>query len=134
MIYLIGLWANVLPGLLLLLLVGHLAERLQPGYGAATAVILGLGTLTLPLSTLMFSHVFTAFLGFAAFALLWHEREGPPNPWYLWWPGLALGYAGASEYPSSSSRWCSACTCSRAVTRSHRWAFSSALARSSSVG
>ncbi len=99
MIYLIGLWANVLPGLLLLLLVGHLAERLQPGYGAATAVILGLGTLTLPLSTLLFSHVFTAFLGFAAFALLWQEREGPPNPWYLWVAGLALGYAGASEYP-----------------------------------
>jgi hypothetical protein len=99
MIYLIGLWANVLPGLLLLLLVGHLAERLQPGYGAATAVILGLGTLTLPLSTLLFSHVFAAFLGFAAFALLWQEREGPPNPWYLWVAGLALGYAGASEYP-----------------------------------
>ncbi len=99
MIYLIGLWANVLPGLLLLLLVGHLAERLQPGYGAATAVILGLGTLTLPLSTLLFSHVFTAFLGFAAFALMWHERDGPPNPWYLGWPDCSLGYAGASEYP-----------------------------------
>ncbi len=99
MIYLIGLWANVLPGLLLLALVGHLAERLQPGYGAATAVILGLGTLTLPLSTLLFSHVFTAFLGFAAFALMWHERDGPPNPWYLGVAGLLMGYAGASEYP-----------------------------------
>jgi hypothetical protein len=99
MIYLIGLWANVLPGLLLLLLVGHLAERLQPGYGAATAVILGLGTMTLPLSTLLFSHVFTAFLGFAAFALIWQERDGPPNPWYLWVAGLLVGYAGASEYP-----------------------------------
>jgi hypothetical protein len=99
MIYLVGLWGNVLPGLLLLLLVGHLAERLQPGYGAATAVILGLGTMTLPLSTLLFSHVFTAFLGFAAFALMWHEREGPPNPWYLWVAGLLMGYAGASEYP-----------------------------------
>jgi hypothetical protein len=54
MIYFIGLWVNVLPGLLLLLLVGHIAERLQPGYGAATAVILGLGTLALPLSTLLF--------------------------------------------------------------------------------
>jgi hypothetical protein len=99
MVYLIGLWVNVLPGLLLLLLVGHLAERLQPGYGAATAVILGLGTLALPLSTLLFSHIFTAFLGFAAFALMWHEREGPPNPWYLGLAGLAVGYAGASEYP-----------------------------------
>ena len=99
MIYFIGLWVNVLPGLLLLLLVGHIAERLQPGYGAATAVILGLGTLTLPLSTLLFSHVFAAFLGFAAFALMFWEREGPPNPWLLGVAGLAVGYAGASEYP-----------------------------------
>jgi len=99
MVYFIGLWGNVLPGLLLLLLVGHLAEKMQPGYGAATAVILGLGTLTLPLSTLLFSHVFSAFLGFAAFALLWNEREGPPNPWYIGVAGLLLGYAGASEYP-----------------------------------
>jgi hypothetical protein len=99
MIYFIGLWVNVLPGLLLLLLVGHLAERLQPGYGAATAVILGLGTLALPLSTLLFSHIFTAFLGFAAFALLLWERDGPPNPWLLGVAGLALGYAGVSEYP-----------------------------------
>jgi hypothetical protein len=99
MIYFIGLWVNVLPGLLLLLLVGHLAERLEPGYGAATAVILGLGTLALPLSTLLFSHIFTAFLGFAAFALLWWERDGPPNPWLLGMAGLLLGYAGVSEYP-----------------------------------
>jgi hypothetical protein len=99
MIYFIGLWANVLPGLLLLLLVGHVAERLQPGYGAATAVILGLGTLALPLSTLLFSHIFTAFLGFAAFALMFWERDGPPNPWLLGLAGLLVGYAGASEYP-----------------------------------
>jgi hypothetical protein len=99
MIYFIGLWANVLPGLLLLLLAGRLAERLQPGYGAATAVILGLGTLTLPLSTLLFSHVFSAFLAFAAFALMFYERDGPPNPWLLGVAGLLVGYAGASEYP-----------------------------------
>jgi hypothetical protein len=99
MIYLVGLWANVLPGLILLLLVGLLAERIEPGYGAATAVILGLGTLTLPLSTLLFSHVFCACLGFAAFVLMWREREGPPNPWYLGVAGLLIGYAGSSEYP-----------------------------------
>jgi hypothetical protein len=99
MIYFLGLWGNVLPGLVLLLLVGWLAEGLAPGYGAATAVILGLGTLTLPLSTLLFSHVFAACLGFAAFALLMRERAGPPNPWYIGVAGLLLGYAGASEYP-----------------------------------
>jgi hypothetical protein len=99
MIYFLGLWASVLPGLALLLLVGHLADRLQPGYGAATAVILGLGTLALPLSTLLFSHIFTAFLAFAAFALMFYERDGPPNPWLLGVAGLLVGYGGASEYP-----------------------------------
>jgi hypothetical protein len=81
------------------LLVWRLAERTEPGYGAATAVVLGLGTLTLPLSTLVFSHVFCACLGFAAFVLMWREREGPPNPWYLGVAGLLIGYAGSSEYP-----------------------------------
>jgi hypothetical protein len=99
MIYLIGLWGNVLPGLLLLLLVWRVAERFQPGYGAATAVTLGLGTMVLPLSTLLFSHVFTAFLGFAAFALMLRERDGPPSPMLMALAGLAMGYAVASEYP-----------------------------------
>src|SRR5580700_6899238 len=100
MIYLIGLWANVLPGLLLLLLVWRVADRFQPGYGAAAAVALGLGTMVLPLSTLLFSHVFTAFLGFAAFALMLRERDnGPPSAMLLALAGLAMGYAVASEYP-----------------------------------
>ncbi len=99
MIYLIGLWANVLPGLLLLLLVWRVAERFEPGYGALAAVALGLGTIVLPLSTLLFSHVFTAFLGFAAFALMLRERDGPPSPMLLALAGLAMGYAVASEYP-----------------------------------
>ncbi len=98
-IYLIGLWANVLPGLLLLALVWNVAERYEPGYGVATAVILGLGTMVLPLSTLLFSHVFAAFLGFAAFALMLRERDGPPSPMLLWLAGLSMGYAVASEYP-----------------------------------
>ena len=83
MIYLIGLWGNVLPGLLLLLLVWRVAERFEPGYGAAAAVALGLGTMVLPLSTLLFRHVFTTFLGFAAFALMLRERDGPPSPMLL---------------------------------------------------
>ncbi len=99
MIYFIGLWANVLPGLLLLLLTWKVAERFEPGYGAAAAVALGLGTMVLPLSTLLFSHVFAAFLGFAAFALMLRERDGPPRPLLLGLAGLAMGYAVASEYP-----------------------------------
>jgi hypothetical protein len=99
MIYLIGLWANVLPGLLLLLLVWRVAERFEPGYGVAAAVVLGLGTMVLPLSTLLFSHVFAAFLGFAAFVLMMRERDGPPSALLLGLAGLAMGYAVASEYP-----------------------------------
>jgi hypothetical protein len=99
LIWMIGLWANVLPGLLLLLLVWRMADRFEPGYGAAAAVTLGLGTLVLPLSTLLFSHVFSAFLGFLAFTLMVKERDGPANPWLLAGAGLAMGYAVSSEYP-----------------------------------
>jgi hypothetical protein len=100
MIYLLGLWANVLPGLLLLLLVWRVAERFQPGYGVVSAVVLGLGTLVLPLSQLLFSHVFTTFLSFAAFWLMLRERDGPPSPMLLALAGLAMGYAFSSEYPT----------------------------------
>lgn len=99
MIYLIGLWGNVLPGLLLIALVCSVANRFEPGYGVAAAVTLGLGTMILPLSTLLFSHVFTAFLGFAAFTLMLKERDGPPSPSLLALAGLAIGYAFSSEYP-----------------------------------
>jgi hypothetical protein len=99
MIYFVGLWGSVLPGLLMLLLVWRVAERFEPGYGGAAAVVLGLGTMVLPFSTLLFSHVFAAMLGFAAFAIMMRERAGPPRPLLLAAAGLAMGYAIASEYP-----------------------------------
>ena len=73
-----------------MLLVWRVAERFEPGYGAAAAVALGLGTMVLPFSTLLFSHVFTAMLGFAAFALMLRERDGPPRP-------LLLGARGPGD-------------------------------------
>ncbi|MCW3030070.1 MAG: hypothetical protein JWM66_203, partial [Solirubrobacterales bacterium] len=99
MIDFVGLWGNVLPGLVLMLLVWRVAERFEPGYGAAAAVIVGLGTMVLPFSTLLFSHVFAAMLGFAAFALMVRERAGPPRPLLLAAAGLLAGYAITSEYP-----------------------------------
>jgi hypothetical protein len=99
MIDFVGLWGTVLPAFVLLLLVWRVAERFEPGYGAATAVVLGLGTMLLPFSTLLFSHVFAATLGFAAFALMLRERDGPPRPLLLGLAGLAVGYAITSEYP-----------------------------------
>jgi hypothetical protein len=99
MIYFIGLWGSVLPGLVMLLLVWRVAERFEPGYGGPTAVVLGLGTMVLPFSTLLFSHVFAATLGFAAFALMVRERAGPPRPLLVAAAGVLMGYAIASEYP-----------------------------------
>src|SRR4051812_4504452 len=102
MIWALGLWGTVLPAALLLILVRWLAERLEPGYGTAAAVTLGLGTLILPFATLLFSHVFSALLGFAAFVLLWRERErGSPPPRLLFsgLAGLLVGYGFTTEYP-----------------------------------
>ncbi len=98
-IYLVGLWGNVLPGVVLLVLLAREAERLERGFGAAAAVTLGLGTLILPLSTLLFSHVFTALLAFAAFVVMMRERAGPPRAWMAAVAGLLVGYGIASEYP-----------------------------------
>ncbi|HWW89265.1 MAG TPA: hypothetical protein VNY35_00625 [Solirubrobacteraceae bacterium] len=99
MIYFVGLWGSVLPGLAMLLLVWRVAERFEPGYGGPTAVVLGLGTMVLPFSTLLFSHVLAATLGFAAFVLMMRERAGPPRPALLAAAGLLMGYAITSEYP-----------------------------------
>ncbi len=99
MIDFVGWWATVLPALVLMLLVWRVAECFEPGYGAAAAVTVGLGTLVLPFSTMLFSHVFSAMLGFAAFAILIRERAGPPRPLLLAGAGLLMGYAISSEYP-----------------------------------
>jgi hypothetical protein len=99
MIYFVALWGSVLPGLVMLLLVWRVADRFEPGYGGPTAVVLGLGTMVLPFSTLLFSHVLAATLGFAAFAVMIRERAGPPRPLLLAAAGLLMGYAITSEYP-----------------------------------
>ena len=99
MIYFVGLWGNVLPAFLLLLVCWRVAERFAPGYGAPAALVIGLGTLVLPLATLLFSHVLGALLAFAAFALMVRERDGPPSPKLLALAGLAIGYGVTSEYP-----------------------------------
>jgi hypothetical protein len=71
----LGLVGCVLPSVLVLVLVRRLGELLAPGYGTAAAVALGAGTLLLPFATLFFGHMLSAALGFAAFAILWLERE-----------------------------------------------------------
>ncbi len=99
MIDFVGWWATVLPAFMLMLLVWRVADWFEPGYGVAAAVIAGLGTLLLPFSTMLFSHVFSAMLGFAAFTIMIRERAGPPRPLLLGAAGLVMGYAISSEYP-----------------------------------
>jgi hypothetical protein len=99
MVDFVGWWGATLPGLILLLLLWRVAERFEPGYGAFAAVAAGLGTLLLPFSQMLFSHVFTAMLGFAAFTVMLRERDGPPRPLLLAGAGLLIGYALSSEYP-----------------------------------
>jgi hypothetical protein len=101
MLWVLGLWSVVLPTLLLVLLVRERADRLTPGFGTAAALALGLGTLLLPYGTIFLSHALSALLVFAAFWLLWREREGPPRPWALAAAGLLAGYATTTEYPNA---------------------------------
>jgi hypothetical protein len=101
MTWALGLLGVLAPAVVLLLLVARCAERLAPGTGTAVAVTLGAGTLVLPFSTLYFSHILSALLGFAAFALAWREREGDgaPRSWALALAGLLAGLAVVCEYP-----------------------------------
>jgi hypothetical protein len=99
MVWALGLIGAVLPAFVLLLLVRSVVERIEPGYGTAAAVALGAGTLILPFATLFFSHVLSAMLAFAAFALLWRERAGPNRPVLVVAAGALAGFAVVTEYP-----------------------------------
>jgi hypothetical protein len=99
MVWALGLLGAALPAVLMLLLVRSLAERVEPGMGTLAAVTLGAGTLVLPFATMYFSHILAAFLAFAAFALLWRERDGPARIGLVALAGLLAGLAVTTEYP-----------------------------------
>ena len=98
-VHALSLWGVLLPAAILLLLVASTAERIEPGLGTLTAATLGLATLVLPFTGLFFAHVLSALLGFAAFAVLWRERDGPPRLVLLVTAGLLAGLAVTTEYP-----------------------------------
>jgi hypothetical protein len=77
-------------------------EWIEPGLGTAVAAILGLGTLVLPFSTLLFAHVPAAALAFLAFCLLFRERLQPgcSATWlHVMGAGAAAGLAVAVDLP-----------------------------------
>jgi hypothetical protein len=98
-IHLMVIFGCLAPFVILLLLIDDFVERIIPGAGTATAVLLGLGTLLLPYSTLFFSHVLAACLGFAAYYLLWLQRHRRLHPMTVAAAGVLMGFAVASEYP-----------------------------------
>jgi hypothetical protein len=99
MVWALTLFGAVLPGIALLLLVRWAAERVEPGFGTAAAVTLGLGTIVMTFGAEYFSHVASAALGFGAFALLMREREGPQRIGLVAVAGLLAGLAVCFEYP-----------------------------------
>jgi hypothetical protein len=91
-----GLWAVVLPSFGLLLLLRRTVERLEPGFGAGVAATLGLGTLVLPFSTLLFGVVPATALAFLAFAILFNRDAGLVP---VVAAGAAAGLAVATDLP-----------------------------------
>jgi hypothetical protein len=91
-IWQIGMWAVVLPAIGLLLLIRRAVEWIEPGLGTAAAAILGLATLVLPFSTLLFAHVPAAAFAFLAFCLLFRGRHAAGA-------GAAAGLAVAIDLP-----------------------------------
>lgn len=97
-LWFLGLLGVVLPSAILLLLVRQVADGVEPGYGMAAAVILGLCTLILPFSTLFFAHVLSTTLGFAAFALLCRKPWAHNRPLVVAGAGVCAGLAITTEY------------------------------------
>jgi hypothetical protein len=97
-VWALTLLAAVIPSVLLLMMVRYVAERLEPGYGTAAAITLGLGTILMVFATQFFSHAVSATLGFAAFVVLMRERAGPPRLGLVAAAGLLAGLAITFEY------------------------------------
>ncbi len=98
-VHLLVIFGCTIPVAVIMLLGCWLVQRREPGQGPAVAVTLGLGTLLLPFATVFFSHVLSACLGFAAFCLLWRERERGHGLALIAGAGVLTGYAVSTEYP-----------------------------------
>jgi hypothetical protein len=94
--WMLGFIGAVLPTGVLLLLLRHIGDTLEPRFGTIAAVTAGLSTLLFPFATVFFDHALSAMLGFAAFAILWRSGDRLP---VLGFAGLLAGLAITSEYP-----------------------------------
>ena len=94
-LWFLNLFTSVLATMVLLLAVRSVAERFEPGFGSATAVILGLAAVTLPFATLFFSHALSTALVFGSFALLVRRELTTAR---VLGAGLAVGAALVVEH------------------------------------
>ncbi len=100
LIWALALLTSAIPGLILLLLVRWVGDRFVPGYGTAAAFTLGAGTIVMSFASIYASHVLSACLLFAAFAVLLRERdEERARLLWLLGAGLLAGFAVTTEYP-----------------------------------
>src|SRR5437868_7864996 len=99
MIWVLGLLGATVPAVLLLVLARKVADRFEAGTGVAVAVVLGAATLMLPFASMLFVHVLSALLGFAAFTLLLAERAVRPRGLVVFGAGVIAGLAVTVEYP-----------------------------------
>ena len=99
-LWLLGLVGVVLPFGLLLLMVRAVGEDVEPGFGTAAAVTVGLGTILLPYATLFYSHVLSACLVFGAFFVLLRARGSGRATLTVFVGGLLAGLAVTTEYPN----------------------------------
>jgi hypothetical protein len=97
-VWALTLIAAVIPALLLLFGVRWVADRVEPGYGTAAAITLGVASMTMVFASEFFSHVVSAALGFAAFLVLMRERDGVPSIRTVGIAGLLAGLAISFEY------------------------------------
>jgi hypothetical protein len=97
-VWALTLLAAVIPALLLLFAVRWAADRIEPGYGTAAAITLGVATMLMTFASEFFSHVIAAGLAFAAFLVLWRERDGDPRLSLVAVAGLLGGLAITFEY------------------------------------
>lgn len=88
----------VFPAVLMLLGVRWAADRMEPGYGTAAAVTLGLCTIVMTFAAEYFSHVIAAALGFGAFLVLMRERERASSRRLVAVAGLLAGLAVTFEF------------------------------------
>jgi len=98
---LLALISSVLPALALVLLVGRVADELEPGSGLAVGLTLAVATIVMPLSTVAFSHIWSALLAFATFAVLLHERRRQARLRLVAAAGVLAGLGVLFEYPTA---------------------------------